>query len=102
MRPYRIFMLDDAGHIAGALEAEYNSDDEALAEAALGLEQGVFAEVWQLTRCVGKVGGGDRPASSLLHPDPLHLVETEFPPASFFRRLRCARAGMVRHLRRLL
>jgi hypothetical protein len=58
MRPYRIFTLDDAGHIAGALEAEYDSDDEALAEAALSLEQGVFAEVWQLTRWVGKVGGG--------------------------------------------
>ena len=36
-----------------------------------------------------------------LHPDPLHLVEAEFlaPPVVELRR---ARAGVVRHLRRLL
>jgi hypothetical protein len=57
MISYRIYTLDDTDHIAGFIEGDYASDQEALAAARQVPEPDTFAEVWQLARCLGKVRG---------------------------------------------
>jgi hypothetical protein len=57
MPVYRIYLLDGAGRIASATEAEYETDDEAISNAGHHVQADAVAEVWQLGRCLGKVRG---------------------------------------------
>ncbi len=55
MASYRIYLLDGAGRILRAADAQCASD-EAAYEAARGfLGRNGQAEVWQGTRCLGQV-----------------------------------------------
>jgi hypothetical protein len=55
MIPYRIYRLDDTGHIAGVIERDCPNDHEALAAARQLAEPDAPVEVWQRARCLGKV-----------------------------------------------
>jgi hypothetical protein len=55
MIPYRIYRLDDSGHIAGVIERDCPNDREALAAARQLAEPNAPVEVWQRARCLGKV-----------------------------------------------
>jgi hypothetical protein len=59
MIPYRIYVLDDTDHIAEVIETDCPNDEEALAAARQILEPNGTVEVWQLARCLGKVGGDE-------------------------------------------
>jgi hypothetical protein len=50
---YRIYLLDDAGKIANAVDVDCDNDQEALRIAAT-IAQGGRSEVWQGTRCLGQ------------------------------------------------
>lgn len=59
MIPYRIYILDDNDRIAEVIEKDCPSDEEALAAARQISEPDGTVEVWQLARCLGKVGGDE-------------------------------------------
>jgi hypothetical protein len=68
MIEYRIYLLDGGGRIVKGFDETCESDDEAI-EAARGmLPAGGEAEVWQGTRCLGRVSrAGAQPSSSDAH-----------------------------------
>jgi hypothetical protein len=52
--PFRLrSFLDHADHIVWAHDVACNTDEDALADARLGLSASAKAEVWTGTRCVG-------------------------------------------------
>jgi hypothetical protein len=55
---YRIYLLNRAGQIASAADADCTHDTEAFACAAATLGNDGAAEVWQGSRCVGQIRGG--------------------------------------------
>ena len=58
MSEYKLYFLDDAGHIARAMDLECRDDRDAIAAAhAHPGEHG--AELWQSARKVGDVAPGD-------------------------------------------
>jgi hypothetical protein len=57
MIPYRIYILDDTDHIANVIERDCCNDQEALSAARQVSEPDALVEVWQMSRCLGKVRG---------------------------------------------
>lgn len=57
MAYYRIYHLDETGHIAKATERECASDEEACLAASGVLAAGQSGDVWQLGRFVRRVVG---------------------------------------------
>jgi hypothetical protein len=55
---YRLYFLDENGHIRSALEADCADDDTALAWAAEQLD-GRAVELWRGSRLVAKLPGAD-------------------------------------------
>ena len=56
MSHYRIYIMDQSGHIRAASDHECETDDEALNAGEALVADGGEAEVWQATRRVGIVG----------------------------------------------
>jgi hypothetical protein len=57
MTNYRIYRLDGAGHFVWGRDFASTNDEDALAEARVGLRVFEKAEVWVGARCVGQVSG---------------------------------------------
>jgi len=55
MASYRIYMLDQADRVVTGSDADCRDDETALAWASATLGTDVRAEIWQSTRCVGRV-----------------------------------------------
>ena len=56
MTYYRIFPLDQAGHVCGRIELEFASDVEAFAHATKAIGEATpEVEVWIGTKCIGRV-----------------------------------------------
>ena len=55
MTNYRIYMLDRTGRVVTGSDADCRDDATALGWAATTLGTDVRAEIWQGTRCVGRV-----------------------------------------------
>jgi hypothetical protein len=54
MAGYRLYFLEDKGHIQKAMELECADDDEAI-KTSERYRQGVDLELWQLARVVTKL-----------------------------------------------
>lgn len=60
MPTYRIYVLNDRGKITGIpTEAQFASDEDAIAAARTWLDQHDSIEVWQLARFVARVNSAD-------------------------------------------
>jgi hypothetical protein len=57
MTSYRLYRLDDIGHIVWAQDFSCASDSDALTEARYGLRASEKAEVWTGTRRVAQLVG---------------------------------------------
>src|SRR5689334_13477541 len=55
MAAYRLYQLDDKDHILGGYSLECLSDRAAMSAACRLAERALPVEVWQHTRCVGRV-----------------------------------------------
>jgi hypothetical protein len=55
MAYYRIYMLDHHARIVTGSDVDCRDDEAALAWAAITLGTAARAEVWQGTRCLGRV-----------------------------------------------
>jgi hypothetical protein len=55
MANYRIFMLDRSGGVVTASDTVCHNDEAALAWAATTLGPDARAEIWQGSRCLGRV-----------------------------------------------
>ena len=60
MNSYRVYSLDNAGHIGWGHEVVCGTDEDALMKAKFGLRACEKAEVWTGDRCVGRVAGAQR------------------------------------------
>jgi hypothetical protein len=72
MTYYRIYLLDERGHVCEGRDCEV-ADDLAALEAATPLSIDRRIEVWQATRCVAKIqkGGGALPVDKVIVPPEL-------------------------------
>lgn len=61
MADYRIYLIDEAGHVQRAMDLQAESDAEAMA-AARDRAAGQRHEVWSGTRLVGEAAGRRRQA----------------------------------------
>jgi hypothetical protein len=65
MAQYRIYLLNRDDRITSpAIEWEGADDDAAVTFARQLLAVCAAVEIWEVTRLVGKIDGGDRPALS--------------------------------------
>jgi hypothetical protein len=62
MQRYRVYLLDEHGHISSAVDLEC-PDDDAAKEAAKELVGDRDAELWQQDRLVAVFGRGQPPTS---------------------------------------
>jgi hypothetical protein len=61
MLDYRLYFLDDAGHIQGVVEFDCADDAEAVVQAE-GYDDGRPMELWRRDRLIRRFSGGERPA----------------------------------------
>lgn len=63
MAYYRVYMMDEAGHIRHVEEVEVDTDDEAVA-FALKVAPAQRVEVWNRNRLVQRIDPGRRQAAT--------------------------------------
>lgn len=68
---YRIYLLNEAGHVFQGLDCEVADDLEAL-ELAMPLSRDRPVEIWQAKRCVAKLQKGDE---AMLADEPVAAPE---------------------------
>jgi len=68
MLDYRLYFLDDAGHIQGVVEFDGSDDADALAQAE-GYADVRAMELWRRDRWIRRFPGGEHPAD----PSPIEL-----------------------------
>jgi hypothetical protein len=68
MAHYRIYTLDAAGHVRIGMDADCESDERAFAWAATTLGDDVRTEIWQGTRCLGRVSAEITPLDDASSP----------------------------------
>jgi hypothetical protein len=61
MLDYRLYFLDDAGHIQGVVEFDCADDEDAVTQAE-GYADGRAMELWRRDRWIRRFSGGERPA----------------------------------------
>jgi hypothetical protein len=58
MPEYRLFQLDDAGHILGQSRITHQTDHDAISEARKALD-GTTTEIWEGSRRVASLNAND-------------------------------------------
>ena len=74
MDHYRIYLIDNEGHIASGSGATCDTDQDACAQAQQMLDSSDenWAEVWTGTRCVSRIAATPTPVS----PEQLRYIPT--------------------------
>ena len=69
MTHYRLYLLDDEGHIRRGIDLDCADDDEAVATAAAYVD-GCAVEVWEKTRRVRRLPASNAPSDRIADAQP--------------------------------
>jgi len=74
MAHYRLYVLDDEGHIRRGIDLECADDEEAVTRAA-HLADGCAVEVWEKTRRVRRLPASNAPSAQMADGEPAHALD---------------------------